>query len=187
MEIDDVLTQQDKPHYTVLRPTLWGSFNLSQTPIPYYQTILSLEEVSKELELVENLPSDLRSKWRLEELFQREIDWDRVEKQIVNGYLRRPEKLKFFNSLTVALLPLDTNRMLAKNYGDTPQEPELRDAFTKKPWQVTNVGGVQIITNTDTPHGYIRWESEADIRRHHRRPASPRGPAKGVPRRQPAR
>ena len=98
----------------MLRPTLWGSFNLSQTPIPYYQTILSLEEVSKELELVENLPSDLRSKWRLEELFQREIDWDRVEKQIVNGYLRRPEKLKFFNSLTVALLPLDTNRMLAK-------------------------------------------------------------------------
>lgn len=158
MDIDEVLTQQDKPHYTVLRPMLWGSFNLSQTPIPYYQTVFSLEEVSKELELVENLPSDLRSKWRLEELFQREIDWERVEDKIVNGYLRRPDKIKFFNSLTVALLPLDANRMLAKSYGDTPEEPDLRDAFKKKPWQVVNVGGVQLVTNTDTPHGYIRWD-----------------------------
>ena len=38
-------------------------------------------------------------------------------------------KLKFFDSLIVALLPLDNNRMLTKNYGDTPQEHELRDAF----------------------------------------------------------
>src|SRR5205807_6192933 len=60
--------------------------------------------------------------------------------------------------LTVALLPLDANRMLAKDYGDTQNEPEVRDAFRKKPWQVVNVGGVQIITNTDTPNGYIRWD-----------------------------
>jgi hypothetical protein len=158
MDIDEVLTQQDTPHYTVLRPMLWGSFNLSQTPIPYYQTVFTLEEMSKELELVENLPSDLRSKWRLEELFQREIDWERVDEEIVKGYLRRPEKLKFFNSLTVALLPLDAKRMLAKSYGDTPQEPELKESLRRRPWEVINVGGVQIITNTDTPHGYIRWD-----------------------------
>ena len=157
-DIDDVLTQQDTPHYTMLRPMLWGSFNLSQTPIPYYQAVFTLEEVSKQLELVENLPSDLRSKWRLEELFQREIDWDRVQDEIVKGYLQRPEKLKFFNSLTVALLPLDDKKMLAKAYGDTPHQPDLKPAYQKKPWVVTNVGGVQVITNTDTPHGYIRWD-----------------------------
>jgi hypothetical protein len=115
------------------------------------------EDAVREFESVECLPSDVRSKWRLEELFQREIDWDRVDNEIVKGYLRRPEKLKFFNSLTVALLPLDSRRMLTKTYGDTPQEPELKDALRRRPWQVVNVGGVQIITNTDTPHGYIRW------------------------------
>lgn len=158
MDIDEVLTQQDEAHYTALRPMLCGSFNLSRTPIPYYQTLFSLEEVSKELELIENLPSDLRSKWRLEELFQREIDWVRVEKEIVNGYLRRLEKLKFFNSLTVALLPVDSKKKLAKSYGDTPKEPELKEALRKKPWQVMNIGGVQIVTNSDTPNGYIRWD-----------------------------
>jgi hypothetical protein len=158
MDIDEVLTQQDTPHYTMLRPMLRGSFNLSQTPIPFYQAVFTLEEVSKQLELVENLPSDLRSKWRLEELFQREIDWDRVRDEIVKGYHQRPEKLKFFNSLTVALLPLDERKMLAKGYGDTPQEPDLKDTYKKSPWVVTNVGGVQVITNNDTPHGYIRWD-----------------------------
>ena len=158
MDIDEVLTQHDTPHYTLLRPMLWGSFNLSQTPIPYFQTVFTLEEVAKELELVENLPSDLRSKWRLEELFQREIDWKRVNQEIVNGYLRRPEKLKFFNSLTVALLPLDANRMLARSYGSTPHPPELKEVFGKEPWRVVDVGGVQLITNSGTQHGYLRWD-----------------------------
>ena len=149
---------KDTPHYTKPRPMLWGTLNLSQISIPYYQAMITLEEATVELKLVENLPSDLRTKWRLEELFQREIDWDRVSEEIVKGYLQRPEKLKFFNSLTVALLPLDELKMLAKSYGDTPQEPDLKDTHKKKPWVVTNVGGVQVITNNDTPHGYIRWD-----------------------------
>src|SRR5260370_31160259 len=121
-----------------MRPMLRGSFHLSNTSMPYYQAMLSLEDLAEELQLVENLPSALGSKWRLEELFQREIDWERVDEEIVKGYLRRPEKLKFFNSLTVALLPLDAKRMLAKSYGDTPQEPELKESLRKKPWQVVN-------------------------------------------------
>ncbi len=153
-----MLTEEDTPHYTELRPMLWGSFNLSHTSIPYYQAVITLEEAAKELKLVENLPSDLRSKWKLEELFQREIDWERVKHDIVDGYLRRPEKLKFFNSLTVALLPIDEKKMLATGYGETPRMPELREALQKAPWQVNNVGGVQIITNNKSPNGYIRWD-----------------------------
>lgn len=157
-EILEQIIQPIAPYYTPKWPVLCGSGIMSDVPMPFFQTMLPIEMAIHELKLIENLPSDLRSKWRLEELFQREIDWDRVEEQIVNGYLRRPEKLKFFNSLTVALLPLDANRMLAKDYGDTQEEPELREIFRKKPWQVSNVGGVQIVTNTDTLHGYIRWD-----------------------------
>ena len=36
--------------------------------------------------------------------------------------------------------------------------PELKDALQKAPFQVINVGGVQIITSNKTPHGYIRWD-----------------------------
>ncbi len=156
--IDDILTEQDAPHYTALRPILWGLCKLSLGTIPFCQSILSLDEVFKELQRVEKIPADFPLKWRLEELFQREIDSGRVDDEIVNGYLRRPEKLKFFNSLTVALLPLDARRMLAKSYGDTLQEPELKEALTKQPWQVNNIGGVQVVINSNTPNGYIRWD-----------------------------
>jgi hypothetical protein len=158
MDLDDVLVEADTPHYTELRPTLRGSFNLSAAEIPYFQSILSLEDASKELGLVENLPAELRSRWRLEELFQREIDWERVQHELVNGYLRRPEKLKFFNALTVALLPIDERRMLAAEYGVTPREPELRDSLRREPWQTINIGGVQVVSNQKAANGYIRWD-----------------------------
>ena len=138
MEIEDLLSEEETPHYTELRPILWGSFNLSHTSIPYYQTVITLEEAARELKLVENLPSDLRSMWKLEELFQREIDWERVRHDIVDGYLRRPEKLKFFNSLTVALLPIDEKKMLATEYGNTPRVPQgLRITFLRDLSQYT--------------------------------------------------
>lgn len=158
MHIDDVLAETEKPHYTELRPILHGAYNLSQVRIPYFQGLMSLEEVSKELRLVEELPADLRSKWRLEELFQREIDWGRVKDDIVAGYLRRPEKLKFFNSLTVALLPLTDSGLLASEYGDVQAVPELRSSLAKEPWKTTNAGRVQLILNGSSPHGYIRWD-----------------------------
>ena len=153
-----VLTEPVPPHYTQYFRSLRGSFHLSNTSIPYFQTVVSLEDAATELKLVENLPSDLRSKWKLEELFQREIDWERVKRDIVDGYLRRPEKLKFFNSLTVALLPIDDKKMLANEYGDTPRVPDLKESLKKAPWQVNNVGGVQLITTDKSPNGYIRWD-----------------------------
>src|SRR5262249_39573919 len=81
-----------------------------------------------------------------------------VRHDIVDGYLRRPEKLKFFNSLTVALLPVDEKKMLATGYGDTPRKPELKDSLQKLPWVANDVGGVQIITNNTSPNGFIRWD-----------------------------
>jgi len=158
MSIEDALTQETVPHYTELRPTLCGSFNLSaRAAIPFFQSIMTIEEAAKELDLVENLPSDLRSKWRLEELFQREIDWERVEKDIVDNYLKRPEKLTFFNSITVALLPIDSSRMLSSGYADLPKVPEIPERLRTPQWKVINVGGVQIVKSESTNHGNIRW------------------------------
>ncbi len=156
--IDDALVEETVPHYGELRPILVGSFNVSRASIPFFQATMSMEDVSNTLKLVENLPSDLRSKWRLEELFQREIDWRRVKDEIADGYLRRPEKLQFFNSLTVALLPVDQKGLLANAYGEASKAPKPRDALTKEPWRTRDVGGVQLVTNGQSPHGFIRWD-----------------------------
>ena len=159
--IDDVLVDEGEPHYNKRRPVLAGSFNLSRaTAIPYFQSVMNLREVASELQLVEDLPSDLRDRWRLEELFQREIDWDRVKQEILKGYLERPEKLQFFNSLTVALLPTDTNRNLEHSYGEAINPPDVPEALGRHPWDVRNAGNVQLITNERTANGYVSWDPD---------------------------
>lgn len=158
MSTEDALLTPEAPDYTPQRPVLSGAFKINKASIPYFQGLMSLEEVEKELKLVENLPSDLRAKWRLEELFQREIDWTRVDDEIVNGYLRRPEKLHFFNSLTVALLPLNEKRMLDKDYGPAGNPPPLREVLSKAPWEAKNIGGVQIVTAPKNPNAFIAWD-----------------------------
>lgn len=158
MDIEDVLFEQEAPHYTQRRPILRGSFNASKASIPFFQATVTIEEAAKELELVENLPSDLRSKWRLEELFQREIDWRRVKHEIVEGYLKRPEKLQFFNAITVALLPINAQKILVTEYGDTPIPPNVPEKYTRPPWTVSRIGGVELITGAGSSYGQISWD-----------------------------
>ncbi len=157
MTVEDVFVDEG-PHYTVLRPSMHGSFNLSKTEIPYIQTLMTLKEVTTELELIENLPSDLRSKWTLEELFQREIDWERVEYQLVRGYLKRSNKIKFFNSITVALLPKNEKGMLDSSYGDTPNPPAPPPNLGADAWSTVDVGGLQVFRHRKNPFAYLRWD-----------------------------
>jgi hypothetical protein len=157
MSTEDIFVTEE-PYYTALRPSMHGSFNLSKTEIPYIETLMSLKEVTTELDLVENLPSDLRSKWTLEELFQREIDWDRVQYQLLRGYLKRPNKIKFFNSITVALLPTDQKGMLAAAYGETATPPAAPANLMTDPWSHVDVGGVQIFRHKKNPFAYLRWD-----------------------------
>ena len=154
--LDDVLLDSGT-HYTELRTVLFGSFNLSQSRIPYMQTVFTLKEVVDSLQLVEAMPSDLRAKWSFEELFQREIDWDRVKHDLLDGYLKQPNKLKFFNSLTVALLPLSPERMLDSKYGETPNPPALTGANASV-YKTIDIGGVQIVRREGTHVGYVRWD-----------------------------
>lgn len=148
----------EAPHHTPLRPVMAGSFRISRASIPFFVATMTLQEAVDELKLVENLPSDLRSKWRLEELFQREIDWRRVEHAIVNGYLRRPEKLQFFNSLTVALLPTTDQQQLERDYGPERPAPALPDALQRSPWKAERIGSIQLVRNPKQPLAYVSWD-----------------------------
>jgi hypothetical protein len=148
----------ESPHYTEAWPILSGTMNLSGSEIPFFQAMLPLRNVVDQLDLVENLPSDLRANWRLEELFQREIDWARVKEDLVKGYLKRPNKLKFFSTLTVALLPLNKDGMLASEYGDAAALPAPLDWAKSKPWNTRNIGSVELVTHEASPNGTLRWD-----------------------------
>ncbi len=83
---------------------IFGRYSHSQLHVPYFQVSMSFDDIARYLVLVTEMPGASSMNWRIEELFQRDIDWRRVERKIV-PYLKQQEEPHFFNSLTIALLP----------------------------------------------------------------------------------
>lgn len=109
---------------------LYGAFQLSKWRVPYLTTTMSLKEAAESLNLTAELPGAESIQWKLDELFQRDIDWPRVEGQVL-PYLRNADQPQFFNSITVALLPFDDAiGALVESFDDGPawDPPPLHDA-----------------------------------------------------------
>ncbi len=86
---------------------LAGAFNLGNTwRIPYFVSTMTLKDAASDLNLATDIPGADTVDWTVQELYQRDIDWARVEGPLLS-YLRKPNDPQFFNSITVALLPLN--------------------------------------------------------------------------------
>lgn len=83
---------------------LHGEFGMGEWRIPYFATTLTFEEAAQHLHLPSDIPGGENIRWSISELYQRNIDWRRVSRQIA-PYLRAPDVPQFFNSITIALLP----------------------------------------------------------------------------------
>lgn len=125
-------------------PYLSGTFCLADSSVPYFQLSLSAPQALKFLRVARELIFDPRE-IVLDELFQRDIDQVRVEKEIV-PYLERSGEIKFFNALVVVLLP-HKNERLGVSYGDSTS----RD-------RKTTIGGIEI-TPACGSSGTICWDS----------------------------
>jgi len=126
---------------------VYGSFKLSKWSVPFMTTTMSLTEVSKSLRLASELPSSETIEWKIEELFQRSIDWKRVSDQIV-PYLENEEVPQFFNSLTIALVPFKSGEDgVSFSLGtDTWNPPQLdnKEAFSAGAGSVQTIGPMTI-------------------------------------------
>ena len=97
---------------------LYGSFVLSNWPIPYLTTTMTISDAAQFLNVASELPGADKIEWDLEELYQRDIDWPRVQNQI-EPWLNSTERPQFFNSLTIAILPYDREHSRLKpSYDD---------------------------------------------------------------------
>jgi DGQHR domain-containing protein len=105
-----------------------GRFSLSEVKIPYFQFSMQLDDAADSLHLVSEFPGIEETEWGLEELFQREVDWNRVHRQIV-PYLLGQTKAHFFNAITVALLPITGNKL------STFSDPRLKAPELRSPAQ----------------------------------------------------
>ena len=147
---------------------LYGRYHLSSWVIPYFSTIMPLREAARSLRLVIDFPGSDEIPWKLDELYQREVDWPRVERRIL-PYLRATEQPQFFNALTIALLPQDSSgygTTQGFSAGRTWHPPGLVDAdrFAK----IHTVGPItcgywtswSTFSQAEARTGQIRWNPD---------------------------
>ncbi len=131
--------------------------------------LMDLKRVTSQLKTHEEVSPSLETNYNLIELFQRNIDPDRVQKEIVDGFLKNPNKLKFFNSLTIVLLPKDANGKIVKefeNYENNDpcipyqQGDQFDDFFANSEWDHQIFGGVQFVSTHSASLSRLRWDAK---------------------------
>jgi hypothetical protein len=89
---------------SIYSPVTW----LNGTPIHCFLTTLSISDLHSDIKLMEDIPGVER--WGFEALFQRVLNKQRVQREIVRGFLKNDNRVKFFPPVTIALLPAEHNR-----------------------------------------------------------------------------
>ncbi len=93
-----------QPRYNERLPGVFGEFGSGSGLQAFYlQTTISPQYLRK-ISLVKDIPGSER--WRVRDLFQREVDHLRVAEGLV-PYLADRERIKFFNALILTVLPMD--------------------------------------------------------------------------------
>ena len=152
------------PHFDFL----YGRYSLSSWVIPYFSTTMSMKDASESLRLAAEFPGSDDVEWKLDELYQREVDWPRVERKIV-PYLHASERPQFFNALTIALLPMARNMSsLTESFSSDSEwwPPDLTkpDRFQK----ILSVGPIRCgfwspwndFAQAEARTGQIRWNPD---------------------------
>jgi hypothetical protein len=148
---------------------LTGIYTLSEgIALPYFLSLIEINRAIDELKIAEQIPASLDTNWSLKELFQREIDEKRVEDEIVKGYLLDPKKLKFFNAITIVLMPKGADGKIQDFFNDStniepppipwdgtdPDDAQWNNPQTK----VSNFGGVQFVSFGLSAR--LRWDED---------------------------
>lgn len=143
-----------------------GEFTLStDVAVPYFAALLDIRRMALELKTHEQVAASLDQTYNLQELYQREIDTDRIEKDLIKNYLQDPNKIKFFNSLTVVLLPKDDQGKIIPEFGKHPDNDPSIPSDGGGDWDANfseydriTFGGVQFVQSTAAGISRLRWD-----------------------------
>ncbi len=134
---------------------------------PYFLAAMEIERAIDELKIHDEVPPSLDRRWSLTELFQRELDEGRVKRELVQGYLNDPNKLKFFNALTIVLMPRTADGEILVQFPPPEFDPSVPWNGTDpsdKAWdncdlcKRVNFGGVQYIVAGQQAR--LRWNPD---------------------------
>lgn len=159
--IDDDLEGNTFSHTENIKVTT-GVFHLGDYyRVPFYCAVMTFQQVGEYLELVTDDETYVRQDWNVEDLFQREVDYERVQ-DIAKNYLAptnpRPQ---FFNSLTVVLRSKPNLTSFTAPKTEVPNATYHR--IESGPYELIFKGGEEIGNNrvpAKKNEGYLRWNRE---------------------------
>lgn len=164
-----ISNQEGKARFNKPLYGITGVYTLSEgIALPYFLSLIEINRAIDELKIAEQIPASLDTQWSLKELYQREIDEKRVEDDIVKGYLLDPKKLKFFNAITIVLMPKGVDGKIQDSFDDNttinpppipwdgtdPDDTQWNHAQAK----VANYSGVQFISIGLSAR--LRWDED---------------------------
>ena len=159
--------QESQRNYNMPIYGIKGSFALSpNVSVPYFSALLDLKRVTTELKTHEETAPSMDNVFMLAELFQREINETRVQHEIVDGFLRAPDKIKFFNSLTIVLLPKDDTGKILENFVSHDneslrfEEDKFDQSFGGPKISQSLFGGVQLSVTPAANIARLRWDTK---------------------------
>lgn len=108
----------------------------------------------KEISLLTEIPG--AEKWSTRDLFQRDLDIERVQKEI-KPHFEDSEKIKFFSPLTLTLLPMENGVVSDR----MPRAIESEEQFEGQPWTCVSRGNYYRFRHPkNTPQWtYLEWNS----------------------------
>ena len=126
----------------------------SNVEVRYLQSVITHEFLSN-IKLIEEI--DGSDKWNVKDLFQRNVDHDRVENEIL-PYFKDKSKVKFFPPLTLVLLPMDNSNVVSK------LKKVKSDAEEEQGIKYKTYGDEEYFKFYDCTEGhqysYVKWNDE---------------------------
>lgn len=132
---------------------MWGEMgSASGVHVHYIQTVFNKAELNR-VKIVSEIPES--EKWAIRDLFQRNVDLDRIQNGII-PYLEDKNDLRFFNPLTLFLLPYESNTILRDIPILSHSEGTLGSGISDK-FTLEGTFSLDLSRNDQNPYGLLQW------------------------------
>jgi len=127
---------EDIEQYNQTLHGFYGEFGSgANAKIFFVQSALKPIDLDK-ITLISDIPG--AEAWSVRDLFQRDVDNDRVTNGLI-PYFKDPGKAKFFNPITLTILPLDNETQDVLS--ELPEVIQKKQKFENRDWEVLEVEG----------------------------------------------
>ena len=136
---------------------IWGTLGSGAgCEVDFIQTVLSSKDID-DIDLISDIPDS--KKWKIKDLFQRNINQARVDGPLME-YLNDANRIKFFNPLTLIILPHDDKNQILKEIPylkSVSKEEYIGLEFDSKEYE----GFYKLGFNADIQLGKFSWDRDS--------------------------